>query len=1020
MTRYRQNDTNCQQLRSFRLLTWKIGALGGALMRRLAGPARTALATFLAFLSLFAGGPAVAAAREPSLPLRYHQAADGLGNLVVNALLQDRDGSLWVGTENGLYRHEGDRLRALPFPTQNRSALIRSLAADGADGLWVVTGGGLYHRQRDGALSAVQPEGRRLSPVPGQSLARLGGSAVLLAATDGLWRVEPAERAEPGVAPERWQVVPALPAAVWAQLVRGSERPQLRSIFVDRQGAWWFGCDRVLYRWQGERLQRFGAAEGVSAGEWRGITETRDGQLWLRSQGQLLRWRPADGRFEDLTPAGLAGGASGYLPLLEDAQGRVLTVGDRQLHRWQQGRWQALGADAGPLYPGGVRALLQDRDGDIWIATAGRGLAQWRGYGRWTSWTAGPGLPADSAWAFAADSAGHTWMATTQGLARLAAGSETLDAGGSPTQEPVTALVRDPGGGLWALDETGQLFRRPAGRDSWAPVPVPPLPYADLLATEQALWVLTDDGLFTLPWPAAQGGGAPRLQRQPALDALLTVSRHLSAGCVDGRGQVWLAGPQGLIRHDPVRGFVQMQPAGLPAGVGIHDVECGRQGPIVSTWDETLFRIDTEGRHAEPIPLPLLAGRSIMALLEDRAGRLWLGTDGGLLVQADGRWRRFDDSNGLIWVDCNQGALAEGADGAIWVGTSNGISRIDHPGRLLAAPTALPLQLRSARVGNQPLAADTTTVLTGALDLHWFVPVYSNRAALRVRYRLHGQGLLDGPAGRWAETTLNELHIAHLDARPYRLELVAVNDDQARQSDPLRLAFGVRPPWWQRVPAQLGLVSAVALLLLAGHRLRLRRLTRRQAELEALVQARTRDLAESHERMRQLALTDALTGVMSRRAILDMAQQALDETQRGGSALTLVLLDLDHFKQVNDRHGHPAGDALLRGVAGRLQAALREGDGIGRYGGEEFLLLLPGLSLHDGDGLKRLDDLRHEVAARPQEVDNGQWLWASCSLGAAMARPSDGHGLDALIARADRALYRAKAQGRNQVQVDDS
>jgi diguanylate cyclase (GGDEF)-like protein len=186
-------------------------------------------------------------------------------------------------------------------------------------------------------------------------------------------------------------------------------------------------------------------------------------------------------------------------------------------------------------------------------------------------------------------------------------------------------------------------------------------------------------------------------------------------------------------------------------------------------------------------------------------------------------------------------------------------------------------------------------------------------------------------------------------------------------------------------------------------------------ELEALVRERTRELAESHERMRELAFTDSLTGAMSRRAILSAAERELAQQRRHGGPLTLALLDLDHFKSVNDTYGHPAGDALLRGLVTRLRTQVRDSDCIGRYGGEEFLLVLPDLAVDDPSGVERVDSWRQAVAGHPFDIGSATPLGVTCSIGVASARADE--TLESLIARVDAALYRAKAAGRNRVEV---
>ncbi len=279
-----------------------------------------------------------------------------------------------------------------------------------------------------------------------------------------------------------------------------------------------------------------------------------------------------------------------------------------------------------------------------------------------------------------------------------------------------------------------------------------------------------------------------------------------------------------------------------------------------------------------------------------------------------------------------------------------------------------------------------------------------------MRYRLRG-----GEDG-WSEITRSELHYAGLGTGRYSLELVAVNNDLGQSSQPLVLDFEIMPPWWQRLPVVALALVLAALLVYAGHRFRVRRLVQHRNALEAVVRERTRELAESHERMRELAFTDSLTGAMSRRAIFDLATREIAQQRRHGGALTLVLLDLDHFKRVNDTYGHPAGDALLRGLVQRLRTQIRDGDCIGRYGGEEFLLVLPGLSLGEPGAIERIDAWRRAVAEQPFDIGSAAPLTVTCSMGvASLAFPEE--TLDALIARIDAALYRAKAAGRNRVEV---
>ena len=190
------------------------------------------------------------------------------------------------------------------------------------------------------------------------------------------------------------------------------------------------------------------------------------------------------------------------------------------------------------------------------------------------------------------------------------------------------------------------------------------------------------------------------------------------------------------------------------------------------------------------------------------------------------------------------------------------------------------------------------------------------------------------------------------------------------------------------------------------------------ATIGPLVYARLRRQAEQHllrelASTRQAASIDALTGVLTRRAFMEQAGAALARTLGDGQPSGLLMLDLDHFKQANDAHGHPVGDALLQEVAARLTRTLRQTDLLGRYGGEEFACLLPQTPREAA--LVIAERLRQAVAEIPVRVA-GRTLTQTLSIGVA-ASPGDGLTLPGLIEAADRALYAAKRAGRNQVQT---
>ena len=177
-------------------------------------------------------------------------------------------------------------------------------------------------------------------------------------------------------------------------------------------------------------------------------------------------------------------------------------------------------------------------------------------------------------------------------------------------------------------------------------------------------------------------------------------------------------------------------------------------------------------------------------------------------------------------------------------------------------------------------------------------------------------------------------------------------------------------------------------------------------------------LRQAQEALRFEAAHDPLTGLWNHGAILNLLQRETQRSRRSSDPLGVMMADLDHFKEVNDTHGHPAGDAVLRECARRMLAAFRIYDWVGRYGGEEFLIVVPGCNC--GDLLASAERLRNSICAPPIETAAGPIL-ATVSIGAASSQffetiPDP----DAMLLAADQSLYQAKTLGRNRVEAINS
>ncbi|MEO5831314.1 MAG: GGDEF domain-containing protein, partial [Rhodanobacter sp.] len=297
-----------------------------------------------------------------------------------------------------------------------------------------------------------------------------------------------------------------------------------------------------------------------------------------------------------------------------------------------------------------------------------------------------------------------------------------------------------------------------------------------------------------------------------------------------------------------------------------------------------------------------------------------------------------------------------------------------------------------------------------ALTVHYALLGKSAGVRPRYRYRLQGSG--------WIETDTNVINLTSLPSGDYRLEIQAIDDDHRTVSPSATFDFHIPPPWWLTWWASLIAAWLLALLLALSWRWRSRQLRRRNRRLEAMVTGRTVELTkEKHElelaraELYHQATHDSLTGLHNRRAILEQLAALLEPAQRPVPGLAVGLIDADHFKRINDTLGHQAGDAALLAIAQHLQLHVRDGDRLGRYGGEEILLLLPNISRADAE--QRMRNIQVAVSSMPHQW-NEHAFTVTLSIGVVWIG-QESASVEDLIRRADAALYMAKSQGRNLV-----
>ena len=943
-------------------------------------------------LRLLLGGFALlCAAATSGVAQRYsfREYTQGLGNLNIACLVQDRTGYLWVGTQNGLYRYDGTQFQSFGVAQGLPERMIQSLFI-GEDGtLWVATTTGIFFERHDGHFTEVEsPErGGQFLQRPGTSFASNRPDEVVTVTRDGAFLLR-RKNVEEWTA-ERMQV----------------EGGALRSVLFAPDGALWYGCDSDLCRLAHGKTTHLGQALKLPEESWSNLLLTRDGHIWIRGNVHIGEIDPQTNHFDlhDLPGAMVS---EAYPELAEDSQGRILTSQGPSLGLWEKGRWRMVTERNGlPRFE--IQDLYVDREGSVWIGVVGHGLKRWVGQDRWEGYTAADGLSDDLVWASLRDRKGRLWIGTESGLDWIPAGEVTprpWHQAGILTNR-TGALNESQDGAIWTGSTAGALVRIDANTLTGRQWRVPEV-YAVVADAQQRVWAATGTGLYMM--------NAAKIDAGPTLveNGVFGNSRQRFADlCLDARGNLWAAADQGVFLLDEQ---------------GWHRIDLGSKGanPDLIAIDQKgfmwtggasqeLLRQRVQGYHVvetEHVGRPPLLSEQVVSLMVDHRGWIWVGQDAGLTVFDGSAWHSYTQDDGLLWNDTDSFALSEDRDGSMWVGTSGGLSHLITPDD---APDGSPQAPAFSQVtyGNAVLNSRTSVKWGSSTPLEISMALLSFKGTQDVglRYRLVGEQETD-----W-ETT-RDMAVRYRDLGPgnYRFEVAEADQSGHPISPVASFEFEITPRWWQNHLLQV----AMAVMLLAGFvaawRRRVGHLMQQKRHLEKAVRLRTKDLEQekgelmrTREQMRHYAEHDDLTGLWNHRIIVERLRIEVDRSRREGLPLSIILADLDFFKRINDTYGHPAGDRVLKEASAILQRMVRSYDWVGRYGGEEFLLILPGSGFVHAR--ERAEDLR--IAFETACVLEGETVIPlTASFGVASGFPASHEDL---IREADAALYRAKNNGRN-------
>jgi PAS domain S-box-containing protein len=818
------------------------------------------LAPARAQVEVVGSGPATPVSLAPDdvargqIRFRSFGAADGLRNLVVVAIAQDGHGLLWVATDDGVYRYDGQQF--------THYTIRDGLPAMGVRVLGVAPDGEVCAGTRDGLACW---NGARFSSAGTGGLPRVSVQA-LAAGPGALWAGTSAglyvRRGPAGfVRAPGWSAASRAVAALWA----------------DAEGVV-AGDGAILQVSTGDGTWRpLGAEVGLDRERIDNVLRDAAGTLWIRSVHHLWTLPRGAAAVADWS-AGLPSGADqsgNACGMVISPWGDVLVGSQRGIAYRRGDGWRMVDGSVG-LPAREARALFADREGTVWIGSLG--LFQWLGRGLVTRHDLASGLPSDMVWSIARDRDGVLWLGTGQCLVQLVAdrwGCVPATSGAS-----VRALVFAPQGGIFLGGSPPDLqYVDPRGALRTLELPGDRVDDRHLLALalgpEGDLWIATTAGLFRLR------GAVPGPPERVTVPGTPGDARYISLAVVGA--QLWAAGDVGVAVLEHGSWHVFDRAAGFRATSMRHVIHRA-DGRMCVTFNDvdgvTCFVFD--GRaisqlHDISLADGLTSGR-IYFLGEDHARRLWIGTGDGVDVVTPGGVDHFDEADGLVGNDSAARAFFADRDGSVWLGASNGVSHV-RAQHYRGPPAAPRTTLLHGTLGGRPLLAGTD-LARSEHDLSSVTASFAADGFLNPR-RVEFQVRMSPLEREWSTTRLREARYPALPPGSYRLELRARTGSGAW--GPIAgLQIAILPAWWQ-TRWFLGLAIGASLASLGGAvSWRQRVVWRRRAhQLHAQSDASFRDLIES--------MPD-LVSVYRARALIYLNQAAremlgVDATSWRGSSL---------------------------------------------------------------------------------------------------------------------------------------
>lgn len=759
------------------------------------------------------------------------------------------------------------------------------------------------------------------------------------------------------------------------------------------------------------------------------IFEDNERNLWI---GGVNLTRFKDGKFEDLTKKDLFPPNSDFHSFWEESDSSIwFANGGRSgagagLVRYKDGFFTVFGKESG-LSDTSICDIFKDREGTIWIAT-NKGLNRLKKKVI-SAYSVQDGLDNSEVYPLLRDSKNNIWIGTVKGLniyhdgffesVNLTQNSENLSSKivWKNGQMSVQSLAEDSNGKIWVglngciftvQNRKAELVEKSEGYHVFA------------IHQDKAgnVWAATNRGIL--------------LYKNYKLIAQYSLKEGLSNEFMtviyeDSQGKLWFGSLGGLSVFKDGK-FINFSTKEGLVGNYVRTIYEDNEGTFwIGTYDEGLSRFK-DGRFVNYKADDGLSNNGVFAIQEDNRGNFWISSNHGVYRVkrqelndfADGRIQkinnvRYGKEDGMLNSECNGGrqpASIKDSDGKFWFPTQDGVIVIDSQAESYN-PMPPSVIIESATVEREFFNTNRELVIEPGqknIEINFTGISLIKSEQIKFKYKLegHDQNWIDAGTRRTA-------YYSYLPPGNYQFKVIAANSDGIWNAQGASLDIELEPFFYQTNSFYLLCLATGILSLFIIWQISVYQFRARARKLAKLVAEKTEELKKANEELYHLANSDGLTAVGNRRLFEDFLKNEWNRAIRFRTEISLILLDIDHFKLFNDTYGHQAGDECLKKVSEALKETTRRPtDLVARFGGEEFAIILGGtdaagaeiIAEHAIENVKNLKILH--AASKTNE-------FVTISVGIATTFVSFGMSEIELIKAADEALYKAKARGRNQI-----